>query len=118
MGIKDRIEEAEILWQLGRKEGAWTLALVAAASAAGETGRRRGGATGVGRRKCRVFCLSVRHLLQSGHLPELPLEGRRDGRRHNVRTGAGIERQHLNSGVVHLGQCRHRELVIGDGASE
>jgi hypothetical protein len=34
MSIKDRIEEAEILWQLGRKEGAWTLALIAAAATA------------------------------------------------------------------------------------
>ena len=37
MSIKARIEDAEILWQHGRKEGAWVLALVAAAS----TSRKR-----------------------------------------------------------------------------
>src|SRR5881296_653351 len=35
-----------------------------------------------------------RHLLQAGHLAELPFEGCRDGRRDDVRAGAGIERQH------------------------
>lgn len=37
MSIKARIEDAEVLWQHGRKEGAWILALVAAAA----TSRRR-----------------------------------------------------------------------------
>ena len=37
MSIKARIEDAEILWQHGRKEGAWVLALVAAAA----TSRKR-----------------------------------------------------------------------------
>ena len=37
MSIKARIEDAELLWQLGRKEGAWVLALIAAAA----TSRKR-----------------------------------------------------------------------------
>ena len=37
MSIKVRIEDAEVLWQHGRKEGAWVLALVAAAA----TSRKR-----------------------------------------------------------------------------
>ncbi len=37
MSIKARIEDAEALWQHGRKEGAWVLALVAAAA----TSRKR-----------------------------------------------------------------------------
>ncbi len=34
MSIRDRTEDAEILWQHGRKEGAWVLALVAVAATA------------------------------------------------------------------------------------
>lgn len=34
MSIKDRIEDAEMLWSQGRKEGAWVQALVAAAATA------------------------------------------------------------------------------------
>lgn len=37
MSIKERIKDAEILWQVGRKEGAWILALVATAA----TSRKR-----------------------------------------------------------------------------
>lgn len=37
MSIKVRIEDAKTLWQLGRKEGAWVLALIAAAA----TSRKR-----------------------------------------------------------------------------
>jgi hypothetical protein len=37
MSIKARLEDAEVLWQHGRKEGAWLLALVAAAA----TSRKR-----------------------------------------------------------------------------
>lgn len=34
MSIKDRVEEAELLWSQGRKEGAWVPALVATAATA------------------------------------------------------------------------------------
>lgn len=34
MSIKDRVNEAKILWDLGHKEGAWTLALIATAATA------------------------------------------------------------------------------------
>lgn len=37
MSIKSRVEDAEILWKNGRKEGAWLVALVAAAA----TSRKR-----------------------------------------------------------------------------
>lgn len=37
MSIKARIEDAEILWKLGRKEGAWAMALIAASA----TSRKR-----------------------------------------------------------------------------
>lgn len=37
MSIKDRVEEAELLWRQGRKEGAWAVALIAAAA----TSRKR-----------------------------------------------------------------------------
>ncbi|HTT07984.1 MAG TPA: hypothetical protein VMH34_04260 [Gammaproteobacteria bacterium] len=37
MSIKARIEDAELLWQHGRKEGTWALALIAAAA----TSRKR-----------------------------------------------------------------------------
>src|SRR3989344_173508 len=34
MGIKERIEDAKYLWQQGRKEGAWIMALIATAATA------------------------------------------------------------------------------------
>lgn len=37
MGIRERVEDATVLWQRGRKEGAWVLALIAAAA----TSRKR-----------------------------------------------------------------------------
>jgi hypothetical protein len=37
MSVKTRIEDAEVLWKHGRREGAWVLTLVAAAA----TSRRR-----------------------------------------------------------------------------
>ena len=46
------------------------------------------------------------HLLEPGHLAELAFERSCDGRGHDVRPGAGIEREDLDDGVVHLGQAR------------
>ena len=37
MGVKDRIEDAGVLWEAGRREGAWVMALIAAAA----TSRKR-----------------------------------------------------------------------------
>jgi hypothetical protein len=37
MSTKERVEEAELLWRQGRKEGAWAVALIAAAA----TSRKR-----------------------------------------------------------------------------
>src|SRR5262249_35753565 len=59
-----------------------------------------------------------RHLLQAGHLAKLPFQGCRNGRRDHIRAGARIEGQHLDRGVVHLRQRRHRQLVIGHCAGE
>ncbi len=56
------------------------------------------------------------HLLEAGHLAELALEGRGDGRGHDVRSGAGIEGEDLDDGVVHLGQGGDRQLQEPDAA--
>ena len=45
------------------------------------------------------------HLLQTWHLPELPFQRRGHRRHHYARTSARIEREHLNRGVIHLGQA-------------
>ena len=52
------------------------------------------------------------HLLQPGHLAELPLQRRGHRRRHHVRTGARIKRHHLNGRIVHFRQRRDRQLLV------
>ena len=59
-----------------------------------------------------------RHLLQAGHLSELPFERRRYRRRHDVGTRAGIKRDDLNRRIVDFGQRRHRQLLIGHKSGE
>ncbi len=59
-----------------------------------------------------------RHLVEPRHLAELAFQGRRDGRRHHVRAGAGIERQDLDRGVVDLRQGGDRQLKVRDGADQ
>ena len=58
------------------------------------------------------------HLLQPRHLPELALQGRGDRRGHDVGAGARKESEHLDGGVIHLGQRRDRQLVVGHGAGQ
>ena len=58
------------------------------------------------------------HLVEPRHLPELPLQRRGDGRRHHLRTGAGIKRLHLNRRIIDLGQGRQRQERIGDHARQ
>src|SRR5208283_429614 len=58
------------------------------------------------------------HLIEAGELAELPLERRGNGRSHDVGVGAGIKRNDLNGGVVHLRQRGYGQLEIGDEASE
>ena len=60
------------------------------------------------------------HLLQAGHLAELPLERRGDRGGHHVGAGAGIEGDDLDGRVIHLGQsgdgqaaCRPRRRPAG-----
>src|SRR5262249_13985593 len=58
------------------------------------------------------------HLVQPGHLPELPLEGRRHRRRHDRGARARVEREHLDDRIVDLRERGHRQLAIGDDAGE
>ena len=57
-----------------------------------------------------------RHLVQARHLPELALERRRDGRRHHLGAGAGIESLDLDCRIVDLGERGYRELRVGNHA--
>ena len=59
-----------------------------------------------------------RHLVQSRHLPELALQRRGDRGCHHFRTGAGIERLHLDGRVIDLRQGRERQEGIGDDAGQ
>ncbi len=54
------------------------------------------------------------HLAEPLHLAELALERSGDGGGHHVGAGAGIEGQHLDGGVIHLGQRRDGQLREGD----
>ena len=58
------------------------------------------------------------HLVQAGHLAELPFQRSGDGGGHHVRAGAGIERDHLDDGIVHLRQRGDGQLFVGDKARE
>ena len=58
------------------------------------------------------------HLLQARHLAELPLERRGHRRDDDAGSGARIESEHLNGGVVHLGEGGDRQLPIGHQAGE
>ena len=56
--------------------------------------------------------------LEPRDLAELPLEGRRDRRRHDLGARAGIEGGHLDGGVVDLREGRDRELRVGHEAHQ
>jgi hypothetical protein len=56
--------------------------------------------------------------LQARHLAELALERSGDGGGHHVRTGAGVERDHLDDGVVDFRQSRDGQLPVGNEARE
>ena len=58
------------------------------------------------------------HLLQPRHLPELALQGGGHRGGHDVGAGARKEGEHLDGGVIHLGQGRDRQLVVGHGAGQ
>src|SRR5262249_58965653 len=59
-----------------------------------------------------------RHLVQTWHLAELALQRRRDGRRYDVRTRAGIEGDDLDCRIVYLRQRRHRQLLVGNRSNQ
>ena len=58
------------------------------------------------------------HLLQPGHLSELPLERRRNRGGGHVRARAGVKRRDLNRRIVDLGQSRYRQLLVGNAARD
>src|SRR6185312_15922907 len=59
-----------------------------------------------------------RHLLERRHLPELPLERRRDRRGHRLGAGAGQIRGNYNRRILDLRQRRDRELAKREQADE
>ena len=59
-----------------------------------------------------------RHLLQSRHLSELPLERRGDRRGRDVGTRPRIQRHHLYRRIVDLRQRRNRQHAVRDDAGE
>ena len=58
------------------------------------------------------------HLVESRHLSELLLQGRRDGGCDDFGTCARIKRLHFDGRVRHLGQRRQGQLFVGDGAHD
>ncbi len=58
------------------------------------------------------------HRLYAGDGGELALQRRGHGGRHGFGTGAGQRGRHLNGGVIHARQRRHRQLSESDGAEE
>ena len=92
-------------------------ALIAACTSCSATSRVRS------RLNCSVMTEAAagaggRHLLQAGHLAELPLQRSRDGRRHDLRAGAGIEGEHLDGRIIHLRQRGDRQLLVRHGAGQ
>ena len=59
-----------------------------------------------------------RHLVEAGHLAELPLQGSGHRRRHHFRAGARIEGLHLDRRIVDLRQGRERQERVGDDAGQ
>ena len=52
------------------------------------------------------------HLLESRHLAELALQRRGDRGGHHLRAATGVEGEHLDDGVVDLGQGRDGQLLV------
>ncbi len=59
-----------------------------------------------------------RHLVQARHLAELALQRRGHRRCHHVRTGARIQRDHLDRRVIDFRQGRQRQHPVGDDADQ
>ena len=59
-----------------------------------------------------------RHLVQAGHLAELPLQRRRHRRGHHLGTGARVEGGHLDGRIVDLRQGRQRQEAVADDADQ
>lgn len=97
MSIKARIEDAEILWQQDRKEGAWVLALVAAAA----TSRKRYGRPMTDRQAFTSFIRDILPTLMYGK----PLQGAPNPRIIFGQTPVeDIVYEHLRCNLVHEGE--------------
>ena len=59
-----------------------------------------------------------RHLVEAGHLAELPLQGSGHRRRHHFRARARIERLYLDGRIIDLRQGRERQEGVGDDAGQ
>ena len=112
MSIKARIEDAEVLWQYGRKEGAWVLALVAAAA----TSRKRYPRPIRDDEAFKSFIRDVLPTLMSGK----PLQGAPNPRILFDQTPVeDIVYEHLRCNLVHEGEIAQQvafsESKIVDG---
>ena len=112
MSIKARIEDAEVLWQQGRKEGAWVLALVAAAA----TSRRRYPRPRKDKEAFTSFIRDVMPTLISGK----PLQGTPNPRIiFDQKPLEEIVYEHLRCNLLHEGDIGHEvafsESKIVDG---
>jgi hypothetical protein len=112
MSIKGRIEDAELLWQQGRKEGAWALALIAAAA----TSRKRYSKPIADNQAFKSFIRDVLPTLMYGK----PLQGTPNPRIIFDQTPVeDIIYEHLRCNLVHEGELSQKvvfsESVIVDG---
>ncbi|MFQ5806230.1 MAG: hypothetical protein ACE5I3_07265 [Phycisphaerae bacterium] len=101
MSVKDRIEDAEILWQHGRKEGAWVLGLIAAAA----TSRKRYPRPTPDNQAFKSFIRDVVPTLMYGK----PLQRTPNPRIIFDRTPVeDIVYEHLRCNLVHEGDVSHK----------
>ncbi len=112
MSIKARIEDAEVLWQHGRKEGAWVLALVAAAA----TSRKRYPRPARDNEAFKSFIRDVLPTLMFGK-PSVGIPNPRIV--FNQTPVENIVYEHLRCNLVHEGEVAHQvafsESEIVDG---
>lgn len=97
MSIKARIEDAYLLWQQGRKEGAWVMALIAAAA----TSRKRYSKPIADNQVFKSFIRDILPTLMSGR----PLQGTPNPRIIFDQTPVeDIIYEHLRCNLVHEGE--------------
>ncbi len=69
MSILNRLDEADLLWQQGKKEGAWALVLIAAAA----TARKRYPKPASDRKAFTTFIRDVQETIMYGRSPAKPM---------------------------------------------